>query len=542
MSKDSRGHDASTRCHRLFRRAALESAPPSSRSSVAVELPFFLWLGYHGLALTLAFWAVVSAWLGREEHGAMHRAWTLCAALLLPPTLLLAALALPLQSPALWPIAAIVPVLTLAAAWSNLATVRHRGLGTRLVHVPIAAWNGLLAAVYFVRALQDLAGEDGGAFGTSLIAGHAMLQTTIGRSDALALPIFLHLPICLPLATSIGWPHRLALGAAALASTAGLLVFAAAMPASYDRVQRFRADAIAEPAPLAAHQSFGVRVAFGSRLRSEAERGESRALWLGLGARTLCVDVDAALFDDAERLRQVSDELSFARNEHRTVIAFARPPRALRHRPAASLGEFLDEFAKVHWLCAERLAPDWLVLFDDPFGELAAQRLELGTIDDWVAACARGADDVRRANPACRPMIVLGTRAAHGRRLFETLGRSDSPLAAIGLSIKLETLAFEDVNAAYETYSEWLASPSLQRPIWQFLIGAGPVSIGGELGQWRCIERALDFVATHHNVEGLVLDSLEDGENALGLVTVDGRTRLAYRRLREVALGLPAPK
>ena len=139
-------------------------------------------------------------------------------------------------------------------------------------------------------------------------------------------------------------------------------------------------------------------------------------------------------------------------------------------------------------------------------------------------------------------MIVLGTRAAHGRRLFETLGRSDSPLAAIGLAIDLAPLAFDDVNAAYETYSEWLASPSLQRPIWQFLVGAGPVGIGGELGQWRCIERALDFVATHHNVEGLVLDALEDGENALGLVTVDGRTRLAYRRLREVALGLPAPK
>lgn len=507
-----------------------------------MELPFFLWLGYHGLALTLAFWAIVSAWLGREEHGAMHRAWTLCAAVLLPPTLLLAALALPLQSPSLWPIAAIVPVLTVAAAWSNLATVRRLGAATRLAHVPIAAWNGLLAAVFFVRALQDLAGEDGGNFGTSLIAGYAALQTSIGRSDALALPIFLHLPLCLPLATKLGWPHKLALGAAALAATLCLGLFAGAMPASYDRVQRFRADEITALTPLAPEQALGVRVAIGARPRGEAERDNARALWLGLGASTLCLDVDAALFDDADRLRQVQDELSVARNEGRRIMAFARPPSALRHRPAQNLGAFLDEFAKVHWLCAERLAPDWLVLFDDPFGELATQRLELGTLDDWLAACARGADDVRRANAQCQPMIVLGTRAPHGRRLFEALGRSESPLAALGLSIDLEPLAFDDAGRAYETYAEWLARPTLQRPVWLFGIGAGPASLGGELGHWHAIHRALDFVTRHPQLAGLVLDALEDGENALGLVTVDGRTRLAYRRLREVALGMPAPK
>lgn len=507
-----------------------------------MELPFFLWLGYHGVAVTLAVWACVSAIAGRDRHATMHRAWTFCAALLLPPCLLLAALAISLRAPGFWSFAALVPVLTLAAAASNVATLARTGLGTRLLCLPITAWNALLVAVFFVRALADLAGEDAGSFGTALLGGYAALQTVIGRSDALVLPVFLHLPFCLPLATTIGWHHRLAIGAASAWSLACLGLFAVAMPSAHDRASRFRADELATTTTLRPDQVLGVRVAWDAASDGDAARAEQHALWIGLGARALCIDVDAELFEDPPRLQRVTDELAFARDEHRAVIAIARPPRIRRLLPAASLPAFFDEMAKVHWLCAERLAPDWIVLFDDPFGALVRSRVDLGTVADWIAACERGADDVRRANERCQTMVVIGTRAPHAQRLFEALARRDSPLAAIGISLRIEDLAVEDVQRAFATHDEWLGKPNVQRPVWLIGYGASPADVGGELGQWNHLHRAVAFCASHPGIAGLVVDALQDGDSARGLVTVDGRLRLAYRRLREVALGLAAPR
>ncbi|MFO1052821.1 MAG: hypothetical protein U1F36_11455 [Planctomycetota bacterium] len=505
-----------------------------------MEFSFLFWLAYQGCALVLALWAAGSAIFHGGHHGGSHRAWTLLAALLLPACLAMAALATPLHRPEFELAGALVPVLVIAAAWSNTLTVSRTGRGVRILHAPIALWNAALVAIYLVRGLQQIGGQDCGDLGAALVCGHAMMQTHFGRSDALSLPVFLHLPLCLPLMSVLAWPHRLAIATAALASTIALVVLASVMPWAWDRVAHAR-QPLDEIQGLPDSLQVGLMADVGSHLDGEKTLADQRALWTGLGADLLCIDADGALFEDAARLRQVLDELAYARNQHRGVMVIARPPAHFALQPARDLDAFVEEMAKVHWLIAERLAPDWLVLYDGPFGALVAQRAEIGTIDAWEAICARGVGEVERANPRCKTLIVIETFAPHGRRLFDLLTRRGSPVAAVGLRLCGETLEPAEVDATLHGFGDWLRTGEADgKPVWLVGMGTTPEASGGELGQANFLRRVLRFAATQPRLRGVVVDGLTDGRSFRGLTTVDGRPRLAYRVLRGATLRPPA--
>ncbi len=495
-------------------------------------MSFVLYIAYHGLALCLCLWAAITALPKVAEHGTAHRAWTLVAALGSPPALFAACFASGLGHPELRPIGAVLPILAIAATWSNTMTLRDQGIGLKLLHAPVVLWNTALAAVMAVRVYQDLTGHDLGTAGTALVAGHAFLQRTVGAPDAMSRPLFLHLPLCLPLCLRYLWPQRLLLWTAAAVSSAMVWGLAVVMPFAWQRTHDLREQA---PSAIQGDSALGVSVPWAEHLSSADARDAWRSEWLGLGAQVLAFAVDQSVFDDPERLQQTRDEITFARTQGRTIVAVVRPSKALYRRPASDLDSFANAMAKTQWLCAEQLVPDVLVLHAGPYGRLLGCRVEIGTVGQWFDRIAHDAQDVRRANPDVRLAVVVETRALHGARLFERLCADDSPVDIVGLSIDLDRATPHDVQVALETWTAWLMRAPGTRPVWVMDTGLSVFSGGGELGQANTLGRLLQFAAREHRVEALVVDQLVDAGTGRGLVTPGGRSRLSYRRLRDFA-------
>lgn len=496
-----------------------------------MSVSLVLWICYHVLAVPMAVWAAVSAAIGGPGVGARQRVWTALSAALLPPALAATALAVPLGHREFGLAGTLLPILTFAVIWANLVALRHARLGAKILHLPILGWNAALCAVYALRAVQEIAGLDAGTPGTSLLTGHAMVQSWVGRADAMSFPVWLHLPICLPVGWSHGWMHRLAFGTCATAATAllGLLTFA--MPLAYQRSERFRAPTVATSG-LRDDQTLAIAVGWDDPDHSEEERADRRAACESIGANALVFDVDRELFADEVRLRLAREQVAAAREMGWKVVAIARPPRELLRRPAIDVPTLAQEMAQCQWLTAERLAPDVLFLFAGPFGALTRYRAEIGTIDQWTEVLARAAGEVRQANPDVAPAVAIESRALHARRLFARLRDDDSPVASVGLIALPEQLPPDRALATFSVLEEWIESTRGERPIWLVDVGTCPATSGGDVGQWSYIARALALAERRSEIAGVCLRALDDGDGAQrGLRNAFGLHRGAFREL-----------
>ncbi len=514
------------------------SGPSSSTRPAAddrgVSVAFVLYLAYHVLALALALWAVVSASRSIPEHRAAHRAWALLAGMLTPLALLVAALSVPLGHPGLRALGVLLPLLTVAGTAASVVTLSGQGFALRLVHLPVLLWNGALAGVYAIRVTQEAFGIDCGTAGTALVAGHAFLQQQVGDPGADSQPLWLHLPLFAPLWLRYQWTHRLALGAASLTATAMLGVFALSMPLAWERAETFRAP---RPAGLRAEPDWlGLTVPWlaDAAGADEATLRDRRAGWLGLPADVLAFTISPDDLLDEARLAHAQAEIEHARADGRRVIARVVPPAQLRRRPVRDVEALRAELAKTHWLCAERLAPDVVVLFEEPYGALRDAVAQVGTVEDWMAVIRRAAEETRQANPRVATAVTLGNRAPHARLLFERLAGVDSPVDAVGLSLHAEALPPGDVEDALHVWSDWFATDHGPRPVWMLGVGTCPATSGGELGQWNFLARVLEFAGAEPRVQGVCIDTLVDGSEMRGLMTPEGRTRHGWRELRRL--------
>lgn len=505
-----------------------------------MAFPFLTWLAYHGIAAALAVWAIGSALSSGQTSGGAHRAWTLAAAALLGPTLVTAMLAIPLGRADFHLAYAVLPVLAIAAAWSNTLTLTRAPTGLRLVALPIALWNATLAAVFGSQAMIQIAGLDGGSWANGLLAGYAAFAADV-QSPAIAFaPFAMFMPLCLPITQHFrGLVQTSVIIAAAIALT-GFVGLAREMPAAWHRMQQFRSEPT-DLAPLRADQVLGVHVELPAKDVGEGPRTERRGQWLGLGAGSIAVRVTAAQIADPLETERIREEIGFARSQQRSVFVIPQPPARIAGRPAPSLLEFVEEMAKLHWLCAERLTPDWLVLYLGPFGRLTELRSEIGTVDEWAQILERGAQDVRRASPDTQPIVVFESRALHAQRLMQHVAGSRSALAAIGVAIDGDLLDLDALVVALDRLAVALEVGAQEKPVFLLGVGASPTRVGGERGQWHFLARVLDFASRQPRVQSVLIDELTDGPRSRGLIALDGRLRLAFRELRAMRL-LPDAK
>jgi hypothetical protein len=496
-----------------------------------MEASLLLYLLLNGLATASCWWALATALPRVAEHGAAHRAWTVAAGLLLPPLVLLAWRAETHGPSELRVLAVCLGPLALAAAWSSVMTLRDQAWWLKGLHLPVLAWNSVLAGAYSARTLQDLAGLELGLPGAVLTAAHAQLQTLLGGADAATNPCWFSVPFVLPLRLRFGAAQRAALVAWSAASLGLVGLLGAQMPAVFARVASWRAPAA--PAPI-------LTCALGAKVDpTQAPPAWAEDL-LQLGVDHLTVDVTPDLVADELRVADLQAQLHRARLLGLQVVVITKPAAAFERIPARDLSELQFAMARTQWLAAERLRPDLLVLFAGPFGRLARCTALPPSLDAWLATIQRSATEARQANPAIRLGVAVDGRGPHTAELFRSLLAPSSPVDVVGLSLAPGGATRAELQALLGTYARWCARLPGAKAVRVLEAGACPQRLGGETAQVRFLLDVVGFAALVDGMEAVTIDALYDGRDKVGLITADGRGRPGYAELAQLARRRPA--
>lgn len=494
-----------------------------------------LYLAYQGFALLLCLWAALSAMQNVREHDPLHRAWTLLAAFALPLAFG-TALAAHLGGPRslLWA-EMLLPLVAFAITFVNVVTVHSQGFLLKLVHVPVFAFNAALTGIYTLRVLQDWLGLDLGIFGGSILHGHGLLQTWIGRSDAAANPHWLHLPLLLPLWLRFRLAHELTL--LVLSVVSGLLVtlLAMRMPIARATVSGYRTAAV----HVSALEKNAKPVRLGFAVRG-LEVAEPRALdgWQDQLARLDAYSVTIELVPEHVEQTAVLDKIAAAvapLRRGRELVVVVRPPQRFLSVPARDLGELASGMAKAHWLAAERLQPDVLVAFVGPFGSLANATASPPTLERWQQTITRAAREIRQARESVRVAVALDHAAPHTRELFKWLCHEQSPVDLAGFAMLPHQKTYTEVNADLDAFESWVRTAPPKRQVRMLLAGVSPHACGGELGQWSFLGAVLAFAQRVPGLDHVCVASLADMRDPTGLVANLGQPRLAFERLVQYA-------
>lgn len=481
--------------------------------------------------LGVTLWALGSSALARDL-GSGYRFLGFLSASLIPAAAVAYGLGGWLGVPyASWALAAL-PVLGILATLCNTLTISRQGVFTKLLHFPILVFNALLIGVYACRALQEIVGLDLGTPAAALTHAHAVVQTFVGHPSALTDPLWLHLPLVLPLAYSFHLGHTSMNAVCALFATGFTTLYLVTMPYAFERVSSYRAEPGELPAANAI-RDVGVEVPWAEQTLTVAERDSWRQAIVELGVSHVAIAAGAELFADEVRLLQVRNEIAWSRERGLEVVACALPPRARLLRPAATVTELASDMAQLHWLLAERLAPDLLVLYAGPFEDLVPYTAGGGTLQQWVDAIRRSAADVARANADVRVAVTLGSRAPHAEELFRMLVAQDSPVHTVGLIFSPGPHNAADLTSDLDNAARWCQRIPGTRPIRILPARGGIHQCGGELGQWHFLLRILGGLEGTGRVSSATINGLIDHRGSSGLMTAEGRRRLAFRKLAD---------
>ena len=497
---------------------------------MTLSLALYLLLG--ALCTIFCFTTAASAAIRVPEHRRKHRLWAFLAGSLLPLTVAGTVLGTALGYRVLTPLGFVLPGLVLVGTWANMVTMRRQSIGVRLLHLPVFAFNTLLLGIYAVRLAQDLCGADLTVYGAAVTAGYGLLQHRVGQIGAESNPIWVHLPFLLPLAVHYQWPQKIVLVASSTLSCCLLAVLVAVMPFAYHRANSYwNAD---PPTPeLKAGFTVGVQMPWAIRIAPLSRREMWRQQVLVLGVKSLSFVARPDLFEDKELLRQVREEISFARDNNLEVIAVAMPPAQIYLQPTLDVTRLGEAMAPLHRMLAKELSPDILVLFAGPFGQLVPFATRPGTIDDWLNVFHRSTEVVRRADSSVRVAVSLESRAPHAQELFRRLKANDGPVDVVGLSVFPGKHTMDEIQAGMEMLTQWCVRVPGDKDVRVLEIGASPHANGGERGQWHFLRAALVFATRTRTVTGATIVSLIDEDMAFGLLAADGRRRRSWSGLHE---------
>lgn len=494
------------------------------------SLLFFL--AYQGFALLLCVWAAVTALENVREHDGAHRAWTLLAAVATPLVFAGHLVAHHGGPPGLLFVELLVPACAFAVTFVNVATLHGQGLLLKLVHFPVFAWNAAITGIYALRILQSWLGVD---LGASLVLGHGMLQDWVGQRGAPSNPVWLHMPLLLPLWLRYRAPHEVTLLTSSAIAGVLLTAFTLRMPVAHPIATGHGEVARAVADNLLPARGLGIALGRAERLDARAV-DKCTELLAQLEPTTLTVHVACETAEQPARLDALNQRLATLR-QGRELTVVMQPPKRFLGIPARDLSELASAMAKAHWLAAERLAPELLVVFDGPFGSLARYTAAPPTLDHWQTAIGRAADDVRQANRQVKVAVSLDHPAPHTRELFQWLVASKSPIDVAGFSLNAGSHGQSEFATDLEVLEHWAGKVTCARPLRIFFASANPLACGGDLGQWGGLAATLRLAQRASRIEAVCVGPLLDGTDGDGLTTRLGRPRLALRELHRVQAG-----
>ena len=528
---------------------------------IDVTTPLMIYASVTGLAIFMCLWTILTAVVGDPEFGWRHRILTGCVATLVLCTTAVVVFSADAGRPRLVWLMGLLPVLTLAATWSNVVALRQSGPWVTLIGLPITLFNLIHLGLYAVVFAQTCLGVGLGAWGAALACGDAHLQSLVGSSTAPDDPIWLRLPIVVPLWGRKDLPQRLALLANGVCATGVLTGLIFVMPHAYRHCSSYREALAVQPSsiqkrsdpqkpdrastePTATDPSgLGIRVPWGRRSMSAAERQRIRKHLQSLGARHVTYDVTRQAVNDPTRLHQIQEETTWARGVGLRTIAVARPSAHFADIPAGTLSRLRQDLAETHWLTAEHLQPDLLVLFAGPCGRLDRCIVHPPTLAEWLKAIRTSAAEARQARKDIRVAVSIEGRSVDSKELFRVLRGEASAVDVVGLSIYPDRRQLDTVERYLAQLSRWCERTPGERRILILETGCAPQFYGGEIGQWNFLSRVLRFGATTPGIDGVSIDSLYDRESDFGLIRRVGRRSLSYRRLAaHLGTGAQPPK
>ena len=489
--------------------------------------PLLVYASTTAFAAVLCLWTAAQAARGASSYSRIQRLASGVAAIGVLLATAASVFATSLGAPRLVWATALLPALILTATWSNTLTLGRCSPTLRLLAAPILVHNLLLMGVYSAQVAQECMGLDLGTWGCALAGADAHLQAWTAEPNALHNPVWLRLPIVLPLWNKTRTIQLSSLLTATVYSGAFMVAFGLVMPHSYRRAESYHES---QPIEVRKETPMGARVPWGQGYLSEGRLARIRSHVQRLACGFVTFEVGPSTFADPSQLTQVQGEVAWARAQGVTAIAITRPPS--HRRSDLSLADLRRAMEQTQWDTAKKIRPHAIVLFASPFDRLAPLLDVPPNADQWSAAIAKSAQEIREADDSIQLAVSLENTQAHGEALLSRLRASDSPLDFVGLSLFATNADLSHFGADLTRLSTAYEAGPTDRPVIVLEVKCSPRANGGEPGQWNFISRAIDFADSTDSVEGICIGAIYDLDEDVALISWAGRRRLSYRMLR----------
>ncbi len=450
-----------------------------------------------------------------------------------------------------------LPILCAAACYANWRNLPYQSFGTRLLTVCVCIWDLFLFGLYLLRALQTLGHFELGEVGSSLLTSLALAQTSVGGSGAELLPVFLYVPLLLPPFASEGKGTVLPCAVSGFLASfmTGLVLIYYPSAASITTAMREPT----ESRPLSPARN--VRLSATVDAESDG-KGFGLATWLAatgstpefegrvtrakdLGLRRLRVTVSADALKAPERFARIERNCAKIRELGLSMTVVTRPSPLLTKTDGIGSEAFARHMQEAHWTLAERIKPDLLVLFSQPYGEEIAGTLGRLPVAHWSRLIEDCAAAIHKGHPKLACGIELDASHDFGKELRGALTRKESGIQRILFVMDARLSSSRGLERGLLELEGSLSSGLATKGI--AIVGRPPagLGLGGEAAHVRFVERLIQFADAHKEISDLDLGPLFDSSRGLnGYFDSRDRAKPAMKRLLQLVLGLrePAPR
>ena len=487
---------------------------------ISIHSLFFT--AYTLLAIFMAWYGVVLGISNRKQLGRRQLYCQIFAGIAVLPFFLATALgSLPGSGPLTWA-GPMLPLLCLMLAYTSIKGLRGQSLGVTLLCLPIVSWNLLLAAVYSLRSAQTLLLTDLGHISSSALTALALMQRNIGHADAELLPIFLFLPLSLPPFLYSG-RHPLFIAAiGGFLASLMISLLASTLPHAWSLNNNLRklpeqeavaprpdlrlsmrltGDGIERPSMLPSYLDILGNTA-------NLELRLQRASELGLAEVELPVRAD--LVKDEMKFKLLNDLAKEIKARGMGLIVSIQTPSRWSHGRQLDFPEYREIMQEAQWILGERLQPDLLVLFTEPFAKLKKATFGTLKVEDWLAIIEESLAILNEGQPGLKTAIDLYPPDDESKELYERLSSASSKLTELRMIIRSNRVGKTQTRRSLHTLAGWLANNPPGKPICLVAEPPAPLGFGGPQAQAAYVERMLAFASRQERITGINLGSMID--------------------------------
>ena len=445
-----------------------------------------------------------------------------------------------------------LPALALAAAMTNLAHMSGVGTGARILACPTLCWNLALAWIYGARLCAEVFFVDGGPLASIPLVAASLAQNVVGKSGAEAAPVWVWIPLLLPTRVGVAAP-LLTRTVAALTASLLLGVIGLAVGPAVGILRQHAGTSSGSTGAQRGDIETSIRIGderwLAPRLASmiggdDSEESIARDLEraIAVGVSEVEFGIRADLVDDAERLGRI--EVADARAGRHGRVWRVRGAGLADMAIAMHPKTYVERMRHAHWILAERLQPDLLVLFDRPYSN--ATRAAVGNLEPkkWREIMVEAAQHLREGKPRQKTAVVLGVPNPRGREIWRALA-DGRDIHELRFRIEGNDFSGDQAARACLALQGWLAEQPPQVAVTIDANPPTPISFGGPEAVDNYFTRVLELTTTSKAVAKLCIGRIRDEQLGMnGLYTNMGRRRSLVERLPAMlrGAGMTPPK